>query len=272
MKITTLKARSIRGIPKSWPDLPVGSKGLVIYGPNGVGKSSVVDAFEFALTRQSTLFPENRQGVSWEIAAPHIKTGPAEIAVELLDGFVKTEVGPTTDLSRLEPSVASWIKLAEGSNFVLRRHMLLRFINERPQDRYALLSPFCNLGSFQAIESSLLAWVERVETDRVAQETKITGPEQRLRQVFKLGVPSAVTETALLAQINSNLRDAGLAACSSSADMGERKSELEAAVGGKDRTDRVAALGGLKIQAQRLGRVLDLSEALNAFLSALRDL
>ncbi|OYV84076.1 MAG: hypothetical protein B7X04_01580 [Parcubacteria group bacterium 21-54-25] len=60
MKIKTLKISSVRGIPREWPTLDVGEKGMVIYGPNGVGKSSVIDAVEFALTGASSLFPETR--------------------------------------------------------------------------------------------------------------------------------------------------------------------------------------------------------------------
>lgn len=272
MKIATLKASSVRGIPRAWPDLSVGPKRLVIYGPNGVGKSSIVDAFEFALTRQSSLFPENRQGVSWDTAAPHVKTGPGEIVIELIDGPITAEIGATVDRSKHPPSVSTWIDLAEESHFVLRRHMLLRFVNERPQDRYALLSPFCNLGPFQPIEAALCGWVDRLETDRAGEAAKITASEQRLRHVFKLGDNSPVTNAGILEVVNSGLEEIGLAGCSSAAEFEARKRELSVALGGKERTDRLGVLGGLKTQAQRLGRLADQSEALKAFLSALQDL
>ena len=38
MKLNSLKASSIRGIPKEWPEVSIGNRGLIIYGPNGVGK------------------------------------------------------------------------------------------------------------------------------------------------------------------------------------------------------------------------------------------
>ena len=259
MKIATLKASSVRGIPRAWPDLAVGPKGLVIYGPNGVGKSSIVDAFEFALTRQSSLFPENRQGVSWDTAAPHVRTGRGEIVIQLIDDSLTAEIGPDVDRSSHPPSVSSWIDLAEESNFVLRRHMLLRFVNERPQDRYALLSPFCNLGAFQPIEGALRSWGDRIETDRVAEAAKITASEQRLRHVFKLNGNAPVTDAGILEIINTGLQELGLAGCSSSAEFEQRKRELFGAIGGKDRTDRLGILGGLKTQAQRLGRLADQS-------------
>jgi recombinational DNA repair ATPase RecF len=53
----------------------IGERGLVVYGPNGVGKSSLVDAIEFALTNDSTLYAEKRQGVNWQVGAPHIRGG-----------------------------------------------------------------------------------------------------------------------------------------------------------------------------------------------------
>ena len=79
MILKTLKARSVRGIPRNWPDLAIGDRGLVIYGPNGMGKSSIVDALEYAVSSNSSLFSVNRQNVNWENGAPHIRSGEPDI-------------------------------------------------------------------------------------------------------------------------------------------------------------------------------------------------
>src|SRR2546422_2265016 len=92
MKMVSLKASSVRGIPKDWPELPIKEKGLIVYGPNGVGKSSILDAIEFALSQKSTLFAENRQGVSWESASPHVLHGPTQITVVINDGGMTREI------------------------------------------------------------------------------------------------------------------------------------------------------------------------------------
>jgi hypothetical protein len=272
MRINALKAHSLRGIPRSWPDLPVGKRGLVIYGPNGVGKSSIVDGFEFALTRRSTLFPENRLGVSWDAAAPHVRDGSAQIVISLLDGSTQIEIGPAISSSELTPTARAWVERAGESNFVLRRHMLLRFINERPQDRYTLLAPFCNLDQFQPIETALRTWAEKLETDRAAHSGSVIASEQRFRQTFKIAPHGAVTEAALLENMNAALREVGLSPCSTPADCNGKLAELTGALGDQQQTQRLAALGGLKNQAQRIGRISDLSESMGTLLAALREL
>jgi pimeloyl-ACP methyl ester carboxylesterase len=53
-----------------WPALAIGDKGLVVYGPNGVGKSSIIDALEATIRGQSSLFKDNRaEGVNWDDAS-----------------------------------------------------------------------------------------------------------------------------------------------------------------------------------------------------------
>src|SRR5262245_58106423 len=84
MKPKALKARSVRGIPLDWPDLPVGDRGMIIYGPNGVGKSSIIDALEYGITAKSSLYPVKRQNVNWETGAPHVVGGTPNIVVEFI--------------------------------------------------------------------------------------------------------------------------------------------------------------------------------------------
>jgi predicted ATPase len=43
-------------------------------GENGTGKTSFLDALEYSIAGTSSLFGNNRLGVSWELAAPHIVT------------------------------------------------------------------------------------------------------------------------------------------------------------------------------------------------------
>src|SRR5713101_4433621 len=123
MKIKALRARSVRGIPRSWPELPVGERGLIVYGANGVGKSSIIDGFEFGLTQQSTLFQENRLGVSWDAASPHVKDGVSEVTIVLVDGQAEVDVGPGVEDPQLSAEGLQWMETASTSNFVLRRHM-----------------------------------------------------------------------------------------------------------------------------------------------------
>jgi hypothetical protein len=140
MKLAALKASSLRGIPRDWPEIQIGDKGLIVYGPNGVGKSSLIDAIEWILKGVSTLYAENRVGVNWAAAAPHIRGGPYSISLT-----VKGDQGRLyciTTAGACPPEAAGWTSIASSSNFVLRRHMLLRFIDTRPQQRYEQIEAF----------------------------------------------------------------------------------------------------------------------------------
>src|ERR1019366_1200690 len=76
VKLERVEIARLRGIPGDWPVLSIGDKGLVVYGPNGVGKSSIIDALEATIRGQSSLFKDNRaEGVNWDDASPHIKGG-----------------------------------------------------------------------------------------------------------------------------------------------------------------------------------------------------
>jgi hypothetical protein len=162
VKLEALKASSVRGIPRDWPKLAIGEKGLIIYGPNGVGKSSVIDAIEFVLTQQSTLFSENRQGVSWETASPHVRDGTSEITITINDNGTQRDVKSgsphPTDLSA---AACSWLEAAKKSRFVLRRHMLLRFIVRQPAGRYGQLEPFFNMGRSTRSRLPCKRWSQR---------------------------------------------------------------------------------------------------------------
>ena len=48
MKILSLKVSNIRGINKI--NLEPNGKNIVVYGPNGTGKSAIVDSIDFLLT------------------------------------------------------------------------------------------------------------------------------------------------------------------------------------------------------------------------------
>ena len=96
-------------------------------GANGVGKSSIIDGFEFGLTRQSTLFQENRLGVSWDAASPHVKDGVSEVTIVLVDGQMKIRGYYSSDqVEEMKHLVRDVVSLAthEGGAAGAREHIL----------------------------------------------------------------------------------------------------------------------------------------------------
>ncbi|MBT9139375.1 MAG: hypothetical protein DDT31_01959 [Syntrophomonadaceae bacterium] len=157
IQIKTLKANSVRGLPRHWEALHMDELGLVIYGSNGSGKSSVVDAAEYVLTNESSLFDRDRTGVNWSSASPHVRHGNPDILLEFTDGVTNYELRPNQDTTTFPPAVQSWLALARDTKFVLRRYMLLDFIEANPAPRYTTLEPFLNLGTSYQLSSPLRA-------------------------------------------------------------------------------------------------------------------
>jgi energy-coupling factor transporter ATP-binding protein EcfA2 len=273
MKLVALRARSVRGIPRNWPDLPIGERGMVVYGPNGAGKSSIVDALEFGLTQRSTLYPQNRMNVSWEQGAPHVRDGAPEITLALKDDASRlTVIAPGVSPDAISEEGQAWLSAAAKSSFVLRRHMLLRFINEQPRNRYGLLEPFLNLGEFQEIEVGLKDWLNSLETQQITGTTALRMSEEKLRRIFRLDAGVVPTRDNMFGRLNAILLRLQGKPCNDTLDLKARQQWLATEFGGKDRAGRLADLGGLKAQAQRLGRAGDYQAMLTGLIEALKAL
>lgn len=255
MRITQLTAQSLRGIPAAWPAVDFREGGLIIYGPNGVGKSSLIDALEFALSGRSTLYAAGRQGVNWAAGAPHVRGGQMKVSAVL------TEAGQEYVLTPGEPppaAISGWCDLAAKSGFVLRRHMLLNFVDAEPRHRYDRLEPFLNLGPFLAFETALQHAASQAELGVTTTETQLRTKEQVIRAVFKVAPDGTVDEAAVLNAINSVLAEANMAAIGSLAEVATIKESIEVELGGSAVDTRLSTLHALRGQAQRLAVAIDL--------------
>lgn len=228
---------------------------MVIYGPNGVGKSSLIDALEFALTGRSSLYGVGRQGVNWAAGAPHIRGGQMKVSVRL------NEAGQDYTLTPDEtapPAITEWSSLAAKSGFVLRRHMLLNFVDAEPRHRYDRLEPFLNLSQFLVFENALQNAASRAQLGVTTSETQLRAKEQIIRAVFKIAADAAIDDLAVLAATNTALAEANMAAIGSLTEVSASTEAIEVELGGTAVDTRLAALHALKGHAQRLGVAVDL--------------
>lgn len=272
MKLASLKARSVRGIPRDWTDLPIGAQGLVIFGQNGVGKSSVVDAIEYAVSGKTSLFPVRRQNVNWENGAPHVRHGASEISVKVAGSKKPFPLSADEYPDNLPEEDQAWILAARSASFVLRRHMLLSFVTRDPRDRYELLEPFMNLDAYRATENALRDLKGELETAHAAAATTMRECEGPLRRIFNLEPGQPVTGDVLLERLNAALRQLNMEEVQTREALDARSDEIAKQLGGEEQTARLATLGGLKTEIQHLGYVANLTELLDALFAAIDEL
>lgn len=253
MQLTRLKASSLRGLPAEWPEVQIGERGLVVLGPNACGKSSIVDATEFALTNDSTLFAENRRGVNWENASQHVRGGQrrAEVIVKYQGQEYTITGGIATGIGAPE-AVAKWAELARTSKFVLRRHMLLRFINAEPRHRYSQLEPFLKLDAYREVEAALSREADRAQLAVQQNAARLRGAEQVVRATFGIREPEPLTEARLIGVLNGLLRQLGIQEIAQIAETGRAKAAVAAELGSPEKQTRLGQLLALKAQIQGL--------------------
>lgn len=250
MRIETVEISKLRGIPGGWPALPLGERGLIVYGPNGVGKSSIIDALEATISGRSTLFSTEAVGVTWAAAAPHLKGGVPTVKIS------GKSLGKSVELTLGAPpnaDVADWVAAGKSSSFVLRRYMLLKFIEAQPKPRYDQIEPFLNLDEFTILEAGLRELAKRLETDQAVSSNVAAGKAQIIRQTFGFGPDQPLAPSELGGAILERLLEGGLiieeAALS---DPQAVKAVVAAELGSEKVSQKLAALGAAKQHAQQL--------------------
>jgi hypothetical protein len=251
LKLELAEISRVRGIPVAWPALVIGERGLIVYGPNGVGKSSIIDALEATIKGRSSLFPHARAGVNWDSAAPHVRGGgPPSCKVH---GRQNGKPQILTLGEAPAAGLAAWVDAASKASFVLRRYMLLEFVDAEPKERYDQIEPFLNLAGFSDLEHGLRRIVNDIETRDANVTVQVLTLSQTIRQIFGLRRETAVQRVALVAILKERL--AGTEIPFTEADFAELArlgDKLATDLGGEASSNRIASLGALKHQAQQL--------------------
>jgi len=167
IQVESIVIKEFRGIR----DLTLTFKGknFAICGPNGTGKSGVVDALEFALTGNvSRLSGEGRGDVSVKEHGPHVdsRNAPDKALVTLtvfipslnkratIERSVKAPSVPTVTPN--EPDVVSVLKqLQDHPEFVLSRRELIRYVLASPGKRAEEVQALLRLAQVEQVRARL---------------------------------------------------------------------------------------------------------------------
>ena len=164
--------------------LAPGGKSMVVYGANGAGKSSFVDAIEFVLCngKISHLTHEySGRGQKKGILNTHIPKGQkAELRIEFQDGSVlKTEIKPSgswTSSGAEAVAMTTW----EYRGTVLRQADVAKFVTDTKGAKYSALLPLLGLHHLEATAQNLRDLAKSVKDQSGISDTKA-----HLKQVDK---------------------------------------------------------------------------------------
>jgi hypothetical protein len=220
IKVESLTIKEFRGIR----DLTLDLKGenFAICGPNGTGKSGIVDALEFVLTGSvSRLSGEGRGEISLKQHAPHVdkRNDPdkarvsATISIPSLKKTVVIErsakTPATIHATPDEPAVREILKqLERRPEVVLSRRELIRYVLATPGKRAEEIQALLHLDRVEKVRAALQKIANRCERQLGPLATARASAANNLSRA--LGIPN-LTKEKLVAAANAKRAILGLA-------------------------------------------------------------
>lgn len=255
IKIKKIRARSIRGLPQGFPDILVGSKGVLVFGPNGSGKSSIVDTIEAAVGRDPIPFRNSGLGVTWAAGRKHIRY--ENPVTELVVDRSGTEyvISPEIQCDHQPDEIASWQEAAKGAMFVLRRSMLLNFIEEQPRDRYLRIEPLLDLvkyGEFENEFRSIVTEIERARNGFQQERRRVLGG---LKELLGTDDSKSPSDDDIINAVNPLLTSCNLQEVDDIQKFEDALEEASNILKGNELADRVSALSRVKIDLLELKQI-----------------
>ena len=274
VKIKRLKAEGFRGIRRSEPlEFTDRCKSMVIFGENGYGKSSFVDAIEcFLGNRIDHLERENVKRAAYRHRALP-SDSLARVEIEFSDSRYSSVL--TMDANRYirhGNTTAEFRDFAERGQcerVILRQRELANFVDKTKREKLEDIAPLLGLECVDDLRNQLRTASRELAQDVQSVEARLEERRKSLRGLLgqesveigdlqawakqeakKLGIVKEIVSSA-------DLR-AALAGVAASAQTGERESRLQAI---QDAQVKCDALGRTEVNADQL---LDFQAAFNS--------
>jgi energy-coupling factor transporter ATP-binding protein EcfA2 len=206
VRITELTLRGFRGatqpvIIRFDPDRPV----VLLYGENGTGKSTIVDAVDFLCNRNFGSLENYSLGVG-ESARKHVTSlggTPAALMVRL-----RADDGSswTASLGRGRPLVDPEAGCPDAH--ILRRRDVTNVIEAPPSKRYDALKDYLTLPGVEKSEFTLRSAVRALERQHHADAQSFAHAQDTLQQLWQAeGQPAATARAWATAQAAQDLSE-----------------------------------------------------------------
>ena len=201
IRIEAIKIREFRGIREL--ELDLDRKNFGICGPNGTGKSGLVDAIEFALTGDiSRLSGRGTGDLSVKDHGPHVdmRGHPANAEVELR-AFIPSLGKSATiarsvakprayDLVPADPQIRQvFEELQVHPEFALSRREIIRYILAQPNQRAADVQGLLRLDEVESTRKALTTVANAKQKQRDQKQQAHLAERTTLLQLFNIDTP-----------------------------------------------------------------------------------
>lgn len=201
IQIEAIRIWEFRGIREL--ELKLDRKNFGICGPNGTGKSGVVDAIEFALTGDiSRLSGRGTGDLSVKVHGPHVdmRTRPATARVELCafipslgkSATISRSVG-TSGAYKLTPDDPQIRKIFEElqvhPEFALSRREIIRYILAQPNQRAVDVLNLLRLHEVESARKALTTVMNNTQRERDQQHKTHVTERTALLQILNIDTP-----------------------------------------------------------------------------------
>ena len=269
-QISRLDVRGLRGI-LGQRSLIFDGKSILLFGENGTGKSSFVDALEWLFTGRISTLDGRAQELSSQKHGPHIRSSAPPFVSLTFAAPENITIDSMRIPTNLSISMSQYLAGAKENLYIMRRSQLSRFIDSQPRDRYALLRPFISLGKIDEVEETFrnAADVTREELSKVDYRIDRLASELKLRFALRSGV-TAPTEADLATSISKLLAEHGLTPLDNLGDIAGRITTLDAVLsefGDLSRQSTLLTAVHALDQVKTSIPVADIEAALNAIVS-----
>ncbi|ATC24347.1 MULTISPECIES: AAA family ATPase [Caulobacter] len=221
IRIERIRIQKFRGIIDL--ELALGGENFAACGPNGTGKSGIVDAIEFALTGNiSRLSGQGTGDLSVPKHGPHVdfRNKPEQASVELEVSFptlagkkatilrtVKAAGSPKVTPS--DPDILAALQAVSlHPEFVLSRRELIRYVISKPGDRAKEVQALLRLEDVEKLRGVLLK-IQNAASKAVDPLERVAA-DARTALLTALQI-SDFTKTAVLQAVNPHRATLGLA-------------------------------------------------------------
>jgi len=197
MKILELEIKNIRGI-KSIKLSPQGEN-VVVFGPNGTGKSAIVDSIDFLLTGKiSRLTGEGSKKLFLREHGPHVDSRNnlkdtvvrAKIGIENKTVVLERSVNRPTNL-KIEPEgdedlTLSYLGMAELGQHILSRREILRYVTAEAGKRAKEIQGLLDLTEIENLRALLVSIENEAEGESKRSESNFNIAKSEISKLLSL--------------------------------------------------------------------------------------